>query len=114
MSVKLHFLQSLVNYFPKNYGDLIEKQGECFHQDICICYQGWLEVNFLVDYCWYLKLDAVAAEEVPEKTFYPWIASFVYFSVYYGTMWAFSEYISPKFSMICLIQENKYGYNTCF
>ena len=28
---------------------------------------------------------------------------FVYF--YYGTMWAFCEYISPRFSIICLIQQ---------
>ena len=28
-------------------------------------------------------------------------------------MWAFFEYISPKFNIICLIQqENKYSYNT--
>ena len=51
--------------------------------------------------CW-------AQEEVPKKTFYQWIASFVYFSVYDGTMWAFCKYIGPKFSIICLIQqENK-------
>ena len=44
-------------------------------------------------------------EEVFKKTFHQWIASFVYFSVYYGKIWAFCEYISPEFSIICLIQQ---------
>ena len=52
--VKLHFLQSKFDYFPKSCGDLSEKKGECFHQDICIMeqhYQGQWYVNFLTDYC---------------------------------------------------------------
>ena len=49
----------------------------------------------------------------PWKIFYPWIDSFVYFSVYSGTIWAFSKYISLEFSIICLIQkENQQSYNT--
>ena len=35
MSVKLHFLRSHLDCFLKNCGDLSEKQGEYFHQDIC-------------------------------------------------------------------------------
>ena len=47
-------------------------------------------------------------KKVPEKTFHLWIAPFVNFSVYYGTIWTFCEYISTKFRIICLIQqENK-------
>ena len=38
--------------------------------------------------CWTL-------EEVPKKTFL--VLFFVFFLVYYGTLWAFCEYISPKF-----------------
>ena len=34
MSVKMHFLQSHLDYFLENCGDLKEEQGECFHQDI--------------------------------------------------------------------------------
>ena len=41
-----------------------------------------------------------AQEEVLKKTFYPWIASFVYSLVDYGTLWAFCKYISPKFRVI--------------
>ena len=111
VSVKLHFLWSHLGYFPKNCGDASEEQGECFHQDICImeeCYQGWWDVDFFADYYWHLKQNMV---EVPEKTFYAWIAPFVYFTDYYSTMWAFCEYISPKFSIICLIQQEN-SYNT--
>ena len=106
MSVKLHFH---LDYFSKSCGDLSEEQGERFHQDIHILEerdQGWWNVNFLTDY---VVLETgcggyQAQEGELEKTFHPWIASFVYFSVYYGTMWVFLEYISPKFSIICLIQ----------
>ena len=63
-------------------------------------YQGQCDVNFLVDYCCGLKWDAVS-----EKTFDPLIASFVYFQVYYGTIWALCEYISHKSCIIFLIQQ---------
>ena len=65
MSVKMHFIQSHLDYFPQNCGDLSEEQGERFHQDICVmeeCYQGWWDVNFLVDYCWCLKQDLQATQ----------------------------------------------------
>ena len=65
MSIKLHFLLSHLDYFPKHYGDLSEEQSECFHQDIRIIeesYQGRWDVNFLADVCWCLKWDDVAAE----------------------------------------------------
>ena len=34
ISLKLHFMDSYVEYFPKNLGDYSEEQGERFHQDI--------------------------------------------------------------------------------
>jgi len=34
MSIKLHFLYSLIDYFPENLESLSEEQGERFHQDI--------------------------------------------------------------------------------
>ena len=54
MSIKLHFLRSRLEDFPKNCRDLSEEQGERFHQDIHIMeehYQGRQDVNFLTDYC---------------------------------------------------------------
>ena len=65
MSVKLHFLWSYLDYFPKDCTDRREKESECFHQDIRIFeerYQGLWNINFLLDYYWCLRRDSVAAE----------------------------------------------------
>ena len=65
MSVKFHFLRSHLDYFPQNCGYLSEQQGERFHQDIRVMkerYQGRWDVNFLADYFWCLKRDAVATQ----------------------------------------------------
>ena len=78
MSVRLTvFLQSHLDYFPKNWGDLGEEQGECFHHDIhnmeehC---QGPRDVNFFADYCWCLKHDTVAAERKRKSLKRPFIS----------------------------------------
>jgi hypothetical protein len=34
MSLKIHFLNSHLEFFPENLGALSEEQGERFHQDI--------------------------------------------------------------------------------
>ncbi|GBM80171.1 hypothetical protein AVEN_164847-1 [Araneus ventricosus] len=34
MSLKVHFLDSHLDYFPENLGAVSEEQGERFHQDI--------------------------------------------------------------------------------
>ena len=76
MSVKLHFLQSLLDYFPKSCGHLSEEQGERVHEDICIMeerYQGRWDVNFLADCCWCLKQHAVAAEHRRKSLQIPFI-----------------------------------------
>jgi len=60
MSVKVHFLHSHLDYFPENLGAMSEEQGEHFHQDIKTMekqYQGWWNVNMMVDYCWCLMRD---------------------------------------------------------
>ena len=60
MSIKMHFLNSHLDYFPKNCGDYSEEQGEGFHQDIRVMeerYQGRWDINMLADYCWCLKRD---------------------------------------------------------
>ena len=54
MSVKLHFLRSHLDYFPKYCGDFSEEQGERFHPDLRGMeerYQGLWDVKFLADYC---------------------------------------------------------------
>ena len=113
MSVKLHFLLSLLDYFPKKWENLSEEKGELFHLNIRIMqelYHSWWDVNFLTDYCWYVKRNAVTVER--RRKFLK-RHSFVYFPAYYGTMWAFYENISPNLCIICWIQqENKQNYNT--
>ena len=46
--------------FPENLGDLSEKQGERFHQDINTMearYQGRWDAHMMADYCWNLIQD---------------------------------------------------------
>ena len=39
MSLKLHFMDSHVEYFPENLGDSSKEQGERFYQDIKVVEQ---------------------------------------------------------------------------
>lgn len=60
VSLKVHFLHSHINYFPKNVGTYSEEQDERFHQvvhDIERRYQGRLDVNMLAYYCWMLRRE---------------------------------------------------------
>ena len=60
MNLKLHFLDSHLNYFPCNLGNFSEEQGERFHQDIKdveIRYQGRWDKCMLADFRWLLKRD---------------------------------------------------------
>ena len=60
MSIKLHFLHSHLDRFPKNLGDFSEEQGERFHQDIRTMeerYQGRWDSHMMADYCWSLQRD---------------------------------------------------------
>ena len=47
MSIKMHFLNSHLDYFPNNCGDYSEEQGERFHQDLATMeerYQGFIGI----------------------------------------------------------------------
>ena len=53
MSLKVHFSDSYLEYFPENLGDYSEEQGERFHQDIKEMerrYQGFWDVNMKEDH----------------------------------------------------------------
>ena len=55
MSLKLHFLHSLLNSFPEEMGTVSEEHGEGFHQDIYQkgkTYSGKWSPNMLTDYRW--------------------------------------------------------------
>ena len=65
MSLKVHFLHAHLDYFHKTLGDMSEKHGECFHQDIKSMetrYQGQWDVSMMADCCWYLKHDCKSSE----------------------------------------------------
>lgn len=61
MSIKVHYLFSHLDKFPKkNLGDFNEEQGERFHQDLNIMderYQGGWVSHIMTDYCWNLMRE---------------------------------------------------------
>ena len=65
MSLKIHFLHSRSEFFPDNLGDVSDKHGERFHEDISdieIRYQGKPNDRKMGDYCWYLQRESVALQ----------------------------------------------------
>jgi hypothetical protein len=65
MSLKVHFLDSHLDFFPENLGVFSDEHGERFHQDISNMekrYQ-YVEPQYVADYCWTLKRD------VPQVTY---------------------------------------------
>ncbi|GBN37979.1 hypothetical protein AVEN_255553-1 [Araneus ventricosus] len=60
MSLKVHFLDSHLDYFPENLGAVSDEQGERFHQNIKEMerlYQGKWNVSMISDYSWMLQRD---------------------------------------------------------
>ena len=58
MSLKIHFLHSHLDFFPTNMGEISDKLGKRFHQEIKDLenrYQGRMTKNMLADYCWFLQ-----------------------------------------------------------
>jgi len=67
MSLKIHFLESHLDFFPENLCKVSDEHGERFHQDILAKekqYQGKWTSSMLADYCWTLKRD------VPEANYW--------------------------------------------
>ena len=65
MSLKIHFLDSHLDFFPDNLGAVSDEHGERFHQDISALemrYQGQRSARMLSDYCWTLKRDVPDAK----------------------------------------------------
>jgi hypothetical protein len=60
MNLKIHFLESHLVFFSENLGEISNKQGKRFHQDIVAmekrCQSKWAS-SMLADYCWTLKRD---------------------------------------------------------
>ena len=60
MSLKIHFLDSHLDFFPENLGAVNDEQGQQFHQDIQAMehrYQGFWNEGMMSDYCWMLHRD---------------------------------------------------------
>jgi len=54
-SLKIHFLESHLDFFPENLGEVSDEHGERIHQGIMAMYQGKWISSMLADYCWTLK-----------------------------------------------------------
>ena len=64
MSLKIHFLESHLDFFPENLGVVSDENGERFHQDILAMekrYQDKWTSRMLADYSWTLKRDVPEA-----------------------------------------------------
>lgn len=65
MSLKMHFLDSHLDFFPENLGAVSDEHGERFHQEISAMekrYQGRWSPRMLADYCWTIKRDQPEAK----------------------------------------------------
>jgi len=57
MSLKIHFLESHLDFFPENLSEVSDEHSGRFHQDIMAMekkYQGKWTSRMLADYCWTL------------------------------------------------------------
>ena len=65
VSLKIHFLESHLDFCPENLGEVSYEHGERFHQDIMAMekwYQGKWTSNMWADNCWILKKDVPDAK----------------------------------------------------
>lgn len=57
MSLKIHFLDSHLDFFPENLGDVSDEHGERFHQQLKEMerrYHGFYNTAMMGDYVWSL------------------------------------------------------------
>ncbi|GBM57141.1 hypothetical protein AVEN_237379-1 [Araneus ventricosus] len=60
MSLKLHILDSHLNFFPQNLGAISDEHRELFHQDISMFekrFSGRWNRSMLAEYCWSVIRD---------------------------------------------------------
>lgn len=71
MSLKIHLLDSHLDFLPENLGAVSDEHGERFHQDISVMesrYQGRWSAAMLADYCWTLQRDLPNAQHKRKAT----------------------------------------------
>jgi len=64
MSLKIYILESHLDFFPENLGEVSDEHSERFHQDIMAMekrYQSKWTSSMLADCCWTLKRDVLEA-----------------------------------------------------
>ena len=75
MSLKLHFLDCHLDFFPKNLGAVSDEHGERFHQEISVFekrFSGRWNASMLGEYCWSIIRDSpeeVYRRKQSRKTF---------------------------------------------
>jgi len=60
MSLKIHFLDLHLDFFPENLKSVNDEHSERIYRDILYmdqCYQGKWSPAILADYCWMQKRD---------------------------------------------------------
>lgn len=60
MSLKVHFLHSHLDFFPRNLGAMSDEQGERFHQDIKVLesrFNRKCTKHMMAEYTWFLTLS---------------------------------------------------------
>ena len=64
MTLKIHFFDSNLDYFPPNLGAISAEHDEHFHQDILHMEKRYQRKfsHMLTDYCWTLKRDLPGAK----------------------------------------------------
>jgi len=71
MSLKIHFLDFHLDFFPENLGAVSDEHRERFYQDISVLekrYQGQRSARMLADYCWTMKRDVPDAKHRKQST----------------------------------------------
>ena len=103
MSVKQHFQLSHLDYVPR----IVEIWSKWRVSALTKTFALWMWTFSLTAGAWNGTWKLPTTRTNLWKDISSINSFFVYFSVYDGTMWTFCKYISSKFSIICLIQENE-------
>jgi hypothetical protein len=107
--LKNSFFEFALGFFPEKLCAVIEKKGECFHQDIKEIerrYQGRWNVNTIGNYCWMLH------REIPE-TSHKRKSNICSFSGKRKRQYKANEYNLTSMYGNLIVSLNKYVYN-CF
>lgn len=60
MSLKIHFLDNHLDFFPENLGNFSDEHGERFHQEIATIenrFRGKSACHMMAEYCWTICRD---------------------------------------------------------